>query len=216
MHFTSPVHRPANERRSIFLQVTSGCHHNACRFCTMYKDVPFEEAPLDLVEKQLERGGLPARDTLRRGVPVVYLKGAQQIADALALMEAPQAVMRLENIRITRQMRGEANRGRNCDEHNSERQLDAARDQEEAIRLLAIHAGLYTLPPALRQIAAGLFLIPVPLYNFRPALLQARTSSGLHSFRPALFQTCTVPDLHLFRPVFSGLHFFRPARFQDP
>jgi DNA-binding protein WhiA len=107
----------------------------------------------ELLEKQLERSGLQAKHTLRRGVPVVYLKGAQEIADVLALMEAPQAVMRLENTRITRQMRGAANRGSNCDEHNSERQLDAAKNQEEAIRLLAIHAGLYTLPPALRAMA---------------------------------------------------------------
>lgn len=141
-----------------------------------------DEGLRDLVEKQLERGGLPARDTLRRGVPVVYLKGAQQIADALALMEAPQAVMRLENIRITRQMRGEANRGRNCDEHNSERQLDAARDQEEAIRLLAIHAGLYTLPPALRQIAEARLEHPeLSLEDLGQSLDPPLTKSGTAS-----------------------------------
>lgn len=112
-----------------------------------------DEGLRELVERQLERSGLPARHQERRGVSVVYLKGAQQIADTLALMGASSAVMKLENIRITRQMRGAANRASNCDEHNSERQLSAAAEQARAARLLAIHRGLYTLPPALREMA---------------------------------------------------------------
>lgn len=112
-----------------------------------------DEALCDLVEKQLERGGVTPRHQTRRGVRVVYLKGAQEIADTLALMGAPQALMRLENIRITRQMRGAANRASNCDEHNTERQLSASQNQVEAIKLLAIHQGLFTLPPALRRMA---------------------------------------------------------------
>lgn len=54
MHFTSPVHRPANERRSIFLQVTSGCHHNACRFCSYFRGVDFCVSPFEEVENDLE------------------------------------------------------------------------------------------------------------------------------------------------------------------
>ncbi|MBR4710590.1 MAG: DNA-binding protein WhiA [Clostridia bacterium] len=113
-----------------------------------------DESFCELLERQMERSGLPARHEIRRGIPVVYLKGAQEIADTLALMEAPGAMMKLENIRITRQMRGQANRVANCDEHNSERQLTAAQEQVRAIELLAIHRGLYTLPPALREIAS--------------------------------------------------------------
>ena len=45
--------RPPYEARSYLLLVTSGCSHNVCRFCSMYTHVPFEEAPPDLVEKQL-------------------------------------------------------------------------------------------------------------------------------------------------------------------
>jgi DNA-binding protein WhiA len=84
---------------------------------------------------------------------VLYLKEAQAVADALALMGASQAVMKFENMRITRQMRGEANRASNCDEHNTERQLTASQEQVEAIKLLAIDQGLFTLPPALREMA---------------------------------------------------------------
>lgn len=40
MHFASNVVRPPYEANSAYLQVTSGCSHNACRFCTYYKDAP--------------------------------------------------------------------------------------------------------------------------------------------------------------------------------
>ncbi len=112
-----------------------------------------DEALCGLAEKQFARCGIAADHYIRRGIPVISLTDAQSIADALTVMGATQSLMKLENIRITRQMRGAANRAANCDEHNTERQLTAAQQQVEAIKLLAIHRGLFTLPPALREIA---------------------------------------------------------------
>ena len=101
----------------------------------------------------LEKADLPVHTFQRKGQTVVYLKSAQQIADVLALMGASSSVLELENIRITRQMRAGANRASNCDEHNSEKMLNAADRQIEAIKLISIQRGLYTLPPALQEIA---------------------------------------------------------------
>ena len=53
-----------------------------------------------VLEKLLEKCGLPFHTYERMGQRVVYLKGAQQIADVLALMGAGQSVLELENIRI--------------------------------------------------------------------------------------------------------------------
>ncbi len=103
--------------------------------------------------KLLDKSGLPVHEHTRKGQQVMYLKGAQQIADMLALMGASQAVLEMENIRITKQMRAEANRASNCDEHNSERMLNAADEQIEAIKLISIQRGLFTLPPGLQEIA---------------------------------------------------------------
>lgn len=103
--------------------------------------------------KLLDKCGLPLHEHIRKGQNVVYLKGAQQIADMLALMGASQAVLEMENIRIKKQMRGEANRAANCDEHNSERMLNAADEQVEAIKLISIQRGLFTLPPGLQEMA---------------------------------------------------------------
>ncbi len=103
--------------------------------------------------KLLEKCDLPFHRYVRSAQQVVYLKGAQQIADVLALMGAGQSVLRMENTRIRKQLRASAIRAANCDEHNGERMLDAAQKQSEAIRQISLKQGLFTLPPALRELA---------------------------------------------------------------
>lgn len=105
------------------------------------------------LERVLEKNNLPAHHHVRKGRNVIYLKGAQEIADVLALMGASNAVMELENVRITRHVRGNINRASNCDDHNYERTMSAVDSQVEAIKLISIHRGLSSLPPALQEIA---------------------------------------------------------------
>ena len=105
------------------------------------------------LEKLLEKNGLPFRSYFRRGQQVIYLKDAQQISDTLAMMGAGSSVLEMENIRIRKQLRASAVRAANCDEHNSEKMLDAGLKQAEAIRQISLKQGLFTLPPALREIA---------------------------------------------------------------
>lgn len=111
-----------------------------------------EVLPLTL-ERLLYKCDLPYHCYERKGRKVVYLKGAQQIADILTLMGATQTVLDLEDIRIRKQVRATATRVTNCDEHNSEKMLDAAQRQAEAIRIITLKRGLFTLPPALREVA---------------------------------------------------------------
>ena len=40
MHFSSGINRPPYEAGDAFLQITSGCSHGQCAFCTFYKDAP--------------------------------------------------------------------------------------------------------------------------------------------------------------------------------
>lgn len=112
-----------------------------------------EPALRQAIGRILEKAGLPLHEHVRRNVHVIYLKGAQQIADTLALMGASGALLQLENIRIQKQMRGDANRQSNCDEHNSEKMITAAVKQLNAIKLISIHRGLSSLPPQLEQMA---------------------------------------------------------------
>jgi len=53
MHYTDPVYRPPFEASSLLIEVTTGCSHNKCRFCTMYKEVPFCVAPMSQIEEDI-------------------------------------------------------------------------------------------------------------------------------------------------------------------
>lgn len=53
MHFTEPVYRNPYWPTWPLLEVTAGCTHNRCKFCTMYKGVRFDVRPLDDIEADL-------------------------------------------------------------------------------------------------------------------------------------------------------------------
>ncbi len=54
MHYTGPVYRPPFEANSLLLQVTVGCSHNKCAFCTMYRETPFSVCPTEQVEADID------------------------------------------------------------------------------------------------------------------------------------------------------------------
>lgn len=71
MHFSSDINRPPYEAYDGFLQITSGCSHGSCEFCTFYKDAPFRVSPMSEVEsdiKELGASGIPFKR--------IYLQGA--------------------------------------------------------------------------------------------------------------------------------------------
>ena len=72
MHFASGIVRPPFEAGCAFLQVTSGCSHNRCAFCTYYKDARFAVSPMEEVEADLDE--LAAHPW--RGYDRVWLQGA--------------------------------------------------------------------------------------------------------------------------------------------
>lgn len=54
MHFTDPVYRNPYWPTWPLIQITQGCTHNSCKFCTMYKGVPFRMQPMELLEEDLK------------------------------------------------------------------------------------------------------------------------------------------------------------------
>ena len=53
MHFTGTVYRNPYWPTWPLLEITQGCTHNRCKFCTMYKDVRFKMSPMDWIEEDL-------------------------------------------------------------------------------------------------------------------------------------------------------------------
>lgn len=53
LHFTGPVWRPPYEASSQLLQVTAGCTHNKCKFCSLYHGTKFRLSPITEVEEDL-------------------------------------------------------------------------------------------------------------------------------------------------------------------
>lgn len=54
MHYDEKVYRPPQEANTVLLQVTSGCSHNKCTFCDMYKGVKFKVSPIEEIKEDLE------------------------------------------------------------------------------------------------------------------------------------------------------------------
>ncbi len=48
------IYRPPSEAYSLILQVTLGCSHNKCTFCSMYKDKKFAIKPMEQIKKDIE------------------------------------------------------------------------------------------------------------------------------------------------------------------
>lgn len=53
MHFTGTVYRNPYWPTFPLLEITQGCTHNKCKFCTMYRDVPFRMSPMEWIEEDL-------------------------------------------------------------------------------------------------------------------------------------------------------------------
>ncbi len=70
MHFTGTIWRPPYEAWSALLQVTAGCTHHKCKFCTLY-DVPFQMSPIDDIEMDLQEIYMHMPDITR-----IFLTGA--------------------------------------------------------------------------------------------------------------------------------------------
>lgn len=96
---------------------------------------------------------MDAKIVQRKKSWVVYLKEGSQIVDMLNIMEAPLSLMKLENVRILKEMRNTVNRKVNCETANINKTVSAAVRQLEDIKYLQSTIGLEKLPEGLEEMA---------------------------------------------------------------
>lgn len=97
--------------------------------------------------------GIDAKIVLRKKYYVVYLKEGESIVDLLNICEAHVSLMKLENMRILKEMRNSINRRVNCETANITKTVNASARQVEDIEYIRDHYGFQRLPDSLRQMA---------------------------------------------------------------
>ena len=83
----------------------------------------------------------------------IYIKEGEEISKFLAFIGANKAVMKFEDIRVQRQMRGKVNRLVNCKASNLNKTLNASVEQIDAIRKLQQNGKFNKLEDNLKEIA---------------------------------------------------------------
>lgn len=96
---------------------------------------------------------IDAKIILRKKYYVVYVKEGSQIVDMLNIMEAHNALMALENIRIAKEIRNSVNRQVNCETANINKTVSAAVKQVEDITYIKNTVGFGELSEALQEMA---------------------------------------------------------------
>lgn len=88
MHFTGQVYRHPIEADTPLLQVTIGCSHNECSFCTMYQDTPFGVSPQDHIDEDLQE----LKATGRKITRIFLVNGEPFVLSTRRLIEIGQKI----------------------------------------------------------------------------------------------------------------------------
>ena len=96
---------------------------------------------------------LNARVLQRKKGYITYIKEAEKISDFLRAIEAYNAVLNFEDVRIFRDIRNSENRLNNCEIANETKTIAAAKRQIDNIELIDFVYGINSLPERLQYVA---------------------------------------------------------------
>lgn len=108
---------------------------------------------LDNVVEMLESLGIQVKTMTKQNQYSIYIKEGEQISNFLALIGANNAVLKFEDIRIQREMRGKVNRLVNCETANLNKTINASIEQIAAINKLKQQGKFNKLDDNLKEIA---------------------------------------------------------------
>ncbi|MBE5758169.1 MAG: DNA-binding protein WhiA [Clostridiales bacterium] len=140
----------------------------------------FEKIAQDLVEL-LKNFDISAKITVRKNLPIVYIKEYQLICDTLALVGANKAVLNLQNEAAIRELRNNVNRQTNCLNANLNKTVNAAVKQLNAIKVIQENRGLESLSENLMELALLRLANPeASLEELRSLSTEKLTKSGIN------------------------------------
>jgi DNA-binding protein WhiA len=144
----------AKPRRAYLRGAFLGSGSVASPESTHHLEVRFQsEAPaLGFCDLLLSEGIKPGVRAKNHGW-LVYLKECEEIVKFLTLAGAHGAVLRYQDVRVLRDVRGRVNRVVNCETANVTKIVDAGVRQVEAILLIERTIGLDALSPSLGDLA---------------------------------------------------------------
>ena len=82
MHFTGTMYRNPYWPTYPLIQITQGCTHNKCKFCSMYKGINFKMQPINFIEEDLKE--------IKRNMPnakTIQLLSANPLAPTYKILE---------------------------------------------------------------------------------------------------------------------------------
>ena len=117
-------------------------------------EIDFEnEENLEKIKDVLERLGIRTKKMITENKKSIYIKEGEEISKFLALIGANKAVMKFEDIRIQKEMRGKVNRLVNCETANLNKTINASIEQIAAIKKLKETGKFNKLNDNLKEIA---------------------------------------------------------------
>lgn len=117
-------------------------------------EIDFEnEENLEKIKDVLEKLGIRTKKMITENKKSIYIKEGKEISKFLALIGANKAVMKFEDIRIQKEMRGKVNRLVNCETANLNKTINASIEQIAAIKKLKETGKFNKLNDNLKEIA---------------------------------------------------------------
>ena len=139
------------------------------------------EENLKEIRKILEKLGIKTKKMITANKKSIYIKEGEEISKFLALIGANKAVMRFEDIRIQKEMRGKVNRLVNCETANLNKTINASIEQIAAIKKLKDTGKFNKLNDNLKEIANLRLENPdMPLIELGKKLIQPVGKSGVN------------------------------------
>lgn len=116
--------------------------------------VAHNEAHANSLAYLMNLAGVKAKISKRKESYIVYLKDSGAIARFLSIVGAHTAVIKLEEVKVIKGLRGNVNRLVNCETANLGKSVSAAMEQVEMITALLQSPKAASLPEKLRDTAA--------------------------------------------------------------